>query len=89
MSRIHISNGKRRKIYNKQNGICSICGQKIQYMYCTIDHVISISKGGSKTDINNMEVTCYICNYMKSDLYKKDFLEHIERIYKYSINKTK
>jgi 5-methylcytosine-specific restriction endonuclease McrA len=33
----------------------------------TIDHVLPVSKGGSKTDESNLVVACWGCNHMKGD----------------------
>ena len=80
MHRHAVRNGIRRQVYNCQNGKCSMCGEKISYMKFTVDHVIPISKGGSNT-IDNMEAMCDMCNQMKKDYLKRDFLKHIEKIY--------
>lgn len=89
MHRHSVPNSLRRNAYNKQNGKCAMCGQKIQYINATVDHVIPISKGG-KNSVDNMEVMCYVCNQMKRDQFKDDFLEHIRKIYEYQFgNKQK
>lgn len=81
MHRHAVRNGIRRQVYNRQNGKCSMCGDKISYLNFTVDHIIPISKGGSNT-LDNMEAMCEVCNQMKRDHMKNDFLRHIEKIYK-------
>lgn len=81
MHRHAVRNGTRRQVFNKQNGKCSMCGDKLSYLNFTVDHVIPISKGGKNT-LDNMEAMCYMCNQMKNDYLKSDFLTHIEKIYK-------
>lgn len=58
-----------------------MCGNKITYLNFTVDHVIPISKGGSNS-LDNMEAMCNMCNQMKRNYMKNDFLKHIEKIYK-------
>ena len=83
MHRHAVRNGVRRQVYNIQNGRCSMCGDKIQYTNFTVDHIIPVCKGGSNT-LDNMEAMCGICNQMKRDHLKNDFLNHIEKIYKHN-----
>ncbi len=33
----------------------------------TIDHIIPISKGGKKKDLNNMQIMCKVCNETKGN----------------------
>lgn len=77
---------------------CCYCGQKpiekqslIRYnktnspiLVNGIDRVDS-SKGYSK---ENCVPCCFLCNKMKSNLYYKDFLHHIRKIYRYSSSTT-
>lgn len=81
MHRHAVRKGMKRQVYNRQGGKCSMCGDKINYLNITVDHVIPISKGGTNT-LDNMEAMCYTCNQMKRDHMKSDFLKHIEKIYK-------
>ena len=77
---------------------CCYCGQKpiekqslIRYnktnspiLVNGIDRIDS-SKGYSK---ENCVPCCFSCNRMKSNLYYKDFLHHIRKIYRYSSSTT-
>lgn len=69
-----------KKLYEKDNGICYICGQKCDFedfkivdgtvicgdMYPSIDHVIPASKGGTHT-WDNVRLAHRKCNYVKND----------------------
>jgi CRISPR/Cas system Type II protein with McrA/HNH and RuvC-like nuclease domain len=67
----------RKKLYEKSGGICSICGKKLQienYNYddfMTIDHIIPVSLGG-KTELKNLQGTCYKCNLNKGNSVDKE-----------------
>lgn len=61
--------------YNKTNSPILVNG---------IDRIDS-SKGYNK---ENCVPCCFLCNKMKSNLYYKDFLHHIGKIYKYSSSTT-
>jgi hypothetical protein len=50
---------------------------------CGIDRVDS--DGGY--EINNCVACCNMCNFMKRNLTEEDFIEHIKRIYEYSVVK--
>ena len=83
MHRHAVRKAYRRHVFNKQNGKCSMCGQKLSYLKFTIDHIVPVSKGGKNT-LENMEAMCDTCNRMKADMLKQDFLQHIEKIYKHN-----
>lgn len=56
-----------RKIrIEEQNGICPICGKMLTYEESSVDHIIPISKGGSKSDSKNIQAVHIECNKIKS-----------------------
>ena len=69
-----------KKLYEKDNGVCYICGEKCDFedfknvdgtvicgdMYPSIDHVIPASKGGTHT-WDNVRLAHRKCNYVKND----------------------
>ncbi|MFQ9216093.1 MAG: HNH endonuclease [Mediterraneibacter gnavus] len=66
--------GKRKILYQRQDGKCAICGRALQIddytsmeNYLTIDHIFPLSRGGVNT-IDNLQGLCRSCNSMKSDI---------------------
>lgn len=61
---------KRDKLaaYNKQNGICVVCGEHFEYAEMEGDHIKPWSKGG-QTTIDNCQMLCKSCNAKKKDKY--------------------
>ncbi len=57
---------QRQVIYRRDKGICQECGKKCEWNDWEADHKIPWSKGG-KTEIENGQVLCPICNSKKSD----------------------
>ena len=67
-------------LYNRSDGICALCGEKCDYedyvfrdkvfiagnRYPSIDHIKSLSKGGSHT-WDNVQLAHKLCNSIKSD----------------------
>lgn len=56
----------KRSVYEKQNGICPICGKYHTIEEMEGDHIIPWSKGG-KTTIDNLQMLCKKCNREKSN----------------------
>lgn len=76
----------KKKLYEKQNGICYICGRKTNLdkdakdkdTYATVDHIIPLSKNGTDS-IDNMAIACSICNNLKGSFrYSKALSEVIK-----------
>ena len=57
---------QRQVIYRRGNGICKMCGIQCDWNNWEADHIIPWSKGG-KTEIENGQVLCPVCNAKKSD----------------------
>ena len=53
-------------MYNRQKGLCAICGKPFDIKDMRGDHVVPWSKGGV-TDISNGQMLCVTCNLAKSD----------------------
>lgn len=53
------------KAYEKQGGICPICGQHFEYGEMQGDHIVLWSKGGRTID-DNLQMLCQKCNNDKS-----------------------
>ena len=76
----HRANYERNKkrILATQN-ICGICGKPVDKslkpphpMAPTIDHIIPVSKNGHPSDIDNLQLSHWICNRQKSDKIFKE-----------------
>jgi CRISPR/Cas system Type II protein with McrA/HNH and RuvC-like nuclease domain len=57
----------RKKVYERDKGICQICGKKVDENDYHVDHIFPISKGGDEWDMNNLQCSCPECNLKKSD----------------------
>ena len=65
-----------RKLYDRDGGICALCGKPTDWadvyddhvggLYPSIDHIRPLSKGGAHTWENVQLAHCY-CNSIKSD----------------------
>ena len=51
-------------VWKRDKGKCAECGSTVQLHF---DHIIPWSKGGSSTDINNIQLLCAAHNLRKSD----------------------
>lgn len=61
------SDKDKRTAYEKQNGICPICGKHHEIEEMEGDHIVAWSKGG-KTTIDNLQMLCKKCNREKSNI---------------------
>lgn len=55
-----------RRAYEKQNGVCPVCGNRFEIDEMEADHIIPWSKGG-KTVMDNCQMLCKKDNRVKSD----------------------
>lgn len=53
-------------VATRDGGKCRSCGSAYELQY---DHVIPYSRGGSSTDVNNIQLLCGTCNRRKSNRY--------------------
>lgn len=58
------TDAQKRSAYEKQGGICPICGNPYEFEEMEGDHIIPWSKGG-KTTPDNLQMTCINCNRSK------------------------
>lgn len=72
---------KTTEVYNRTNGRCAYCGVKLQdnatgkedHDIFTLDHILPISKGGTR-DISNLRSCCKRCNNLKGGNDNIDYL---------------
>ncbi|WP_431980020.1 HNH endonuclease [Streptomyces qinglanensis] len=69
-ARYGISSGRwrtlKRKVTARDHGCCYRCGAEPTDSPHALDHVIPISEGGSRTDLNNLGLICTPCDAIKS-----------------------
>lgn len=75
---------EKRRIYDRQNGLCAYCGQHRNIKYMTVDHIIPLSKGGTDS-LDNLQCTCKKCNGLKSDMLPHEFTNFIRNMLENSI----
>lgn len=56
----------KRKVYERQKGVCAACGQKFDLGEMEADHVTPWSQGGATTE-ENCQMLCRNCNRRKGD----------------------
>lgn len=60
------SESQKRSAYEKQKGICPVCGKHFELFEMEGDHITPWSKGG-KTTPDNLQMLCKGCNKSKSN----------------------
>lgn len=58
----------KRTVYERQDGICPVCGQSFSFNEMEGDHIKPWSKGG-ETVPENCQMLCKECNAKKTDMY--------------------
>lgn len=86
VKRKHYSGAERKKIYEKANGCCQLCGRKIEFHNMTVDHIIPLGKDGSN-DLDNTQAACSVCNQLKANIYPEQFLDRITEIFMFQMEK--
>ena len=80
------SDEQRKIIYNKSNGRCELCGQRLLLENMTLDHIVPLSLGG-EDDMENLQATCFACNQFKSNILPEDFMDRIIKIFLYQMER--
>ena len=60
------TDSQKREVFEKQNGVCPICGETFEINEMEADHILAWSNGG-KTNIDNCQMLCKSCNRTKSN----------------------
>ena len=58
------SDAQKLQMYERQGGICPLCGKKFAFEEMHGDHVTPWSKGG-RTTLENGQMLCHDCNWTK------------------------
>lgn len=56
----------KRAAYERQKGVCPVCGERFEFSEMQADHIIPWSKGG-RTVPENCQMLCAKCNLLKSN----------------------
>lgn len=70
---------ERLDIYNKYNGRCGYCGEKIDIKDMQVDHIVALRVGGTDT-LDNMICACRSCNHYKSTYTLEVFEKQLQEI---------
>jgi 5-methylcytosine-specific restriction endonuclease McrA len=73
----------KRKVFERDNYTCQICGISKgildsfceglgDYLLLEVDHIQSVSQGGTGRDIDNLQCLCWRCNRKKGGLRTND-----------------
>jgi len=82
----------RKAVYEKYNGHCAYCGEKIPFKSMQIDHIFSKraykftpreKKAGIRLDeMRNLNPSCRMCNFYKSSYSLESFRSNIKTLHK-------
>jgi 5-methylcytosine-specific restriction endonuclease McrA len=66
-------------VFKRDHATCQACGffprTQRESERLELDHVVPIARGGSHTDVGNLQVLCGSCNNDKSILTMTEFME--------------
>ena len=69
-----VSKAKRKRIFQRDKGICVYCGKQLKMDNFWIDHIKPLSRGGNNEDYN-LAVSCCECNRKKGTKTASEFME--------------
>lgn len=84
--RKNFSNAARRRVYEKAEGRCQLCGKKILYEEMTLDHIVPLSMCGDDVEAN-LQCACRSCNELKKNILPEDFLRRVANIFCFQMQK--
>lgn len=84
--RRNYSEEERKIIYNRSSGRCELCGKRLLFEEMTLDHIVPVSMGGAD-DMENLQASCLACNQFKSNILPDDFMDRINKIFMYQMEK--
>ena len=70
---------ERIEIYNRFDGRCGYCGEKINIKNMQVDHIVALRVGGTDT-LDNMICACRSCNHYKSTYTLEVFEKQLQEI---------
>lgn len=85
--RIVFKKETRKLVYERDGGVCQLCGRPIPYESFTIDHIEPLGRGG-KNDMSNLRCVCEVCNKIKMDLRDKELTNSLTNVLGYEMFKN-
>lgn len=79
MKRKRLTKAERQQVYEKYDGRCAYCGEKLEYEDMQVDHLIPLRLGGAD-DMSNYMPSCRTCNHYKRGNSLEGFRKMIETI---------
>ena len=70
---------ERIEIYNRFDGRCGYCGEKINIKNMKVEHIVDLRVGGTDT-LDNMICACRSCNHYKSTYTLEVFEKQLQEI---------
>lgn len=71
-----VSTARRREIYERDNGMCYLCGISLNLKDIHLDHLIPSSRGGDSSP-ENLAVACAFCNQSRGSRITIDQLRKL------------
>ncbi len=84
--RRNFSNAVRKRVYEKADGYCQLCGRKILYEEMTLDHIVPLAMCGDDVE-SNLQCTCRSCNELKRNIMPEEFTAKVRDIFTYQMTK--
>jgi 5-methylcytosine-specific restriction endonuclease McrA len=83
----HPQKSKFVQLFERDRGRCVYCGMDLtadcdRFMMATEDHLVPISKGGKGRDLENLILSCMVCNRLKS-AYVPELIDAVKERRKY------
>lgn len=75
----HYSHGLTKTLWENQKGKCVICSRELNITLAHIDHIVPSSKGG-KTEIDNLQFLCEMCNRGKFTWSTEEYIAHCKNV---------
>jgi len=71
-------NQKRRQKLLDKDPHCYFCKREVDLNTSTLDHLVARAKGG-KNSLDNLVLSCYICNHKKGTMSVEEFLKFLAK----------
>lgn len=80
IKRRRLTPAERKMIYDKMQGHCAYCGEKITITKMQVDHVKSLYGEGGTDTLDNMLPACRSCNHYKGSCTLEGFREMLGKM---------